>query len=233
MRYSGFILIFFLQTAFSANYPVKIGNTTVIIQKIARSNGKNFVHLHQNETTALTAAKAIVTKNGGSILTLVHPGQRNVIFHIHNKRYEFDPNRIFTDRGIQKTLQNFGGYTLQAHKEVKKLADQIKLHLPAGKIVAVHNNKSYSFKDYLPGQNLAADAQDLQIKDGQHYRNFYLVTQLQDYRRIKKLNFNGIWQAKNAADDGSLSIFLAGRNYVNVEAGYNQLSAQIRMLQQV
>ena len=63
-----------------------------------------------------------------------------------------------------------------------------------------------------------------------HYRNFYVVTKKNDYVRLKGLNFNSIWQALNATDDGSLSVYLAKRNYVNVEAGFDQLTAQIDML---
>ena len=31
-------------------------------------------------------------------------------------------------------------------------------------------------------------------------------------------------------DDGSLSVFLANRAYINVEAGYDELAMQIKML---
>ena len=58
----------------AAQYPVMLGGTTVIIKKERYGRGKNFVHLHQNETTALKAAKAVVKEHGGSLLTLVHPG---------------------------------------------------------------------------------------------------------------------------------------------------------------
>ena len=163
-------------------------------------------------------------------MTLVHSGERNVVFYLHQKRYEFDPNRIFTDVGIKKTLIEFGNYSPQAHTEVKKLTNKIKQLLPKGKIIAVHNNKSYSLKDYLPGQDLEADARALNIHAHNHYRNFYLVTKKNDYVRLKKLKFNSIWQAHNATDDGSLSVYLAGTDYINVEAGYDQLAAQITML---
>jgi hypothetical protein len=38
-------------------------------------------------------------------------------------------------------------------------------------------------------------------------------------------------QAQHATDDGSLSVYLADLDYINVEAGYDQLAAQIKMLQ--
>ncbi len=226
----GLFLIFFVSFAEAYQLPVTLGDSTVIISKIHHGPGKSFVHLHQNEATALKAALSVVHSEGGSVLTLVHSGERNIVFHLENNRYEFDPNRIFTDVGIKKTLTQFGSYSLQAHAEVKKLSTKIKTMLPEGKIIAVHNNQSYSLKNYFPGQDLALDAKALKVNDASHYRNFYLVTQSADYLRLKKMRFNSILQAGSASDDGSLSVYLMGRTYVNVEAGYDQLAAQIHML---
>lgn len=213
---------------------VRLGDTTVVIkqfQRTATSKSKNFVHVHQNETTALSAALITIRENGGSVLTLQHPGGRNIVFHLQKKRYEFDPNRIFTDIGIKKTLTTFGNYSLKAHAAVKVLANKILNSLPQhGKIIAVHNNESYSLHNYLPGHANAHDARKIHIDTQHYYRNFYLVTQKWDFLRLKKLHFNSVLQAKLAPDDGSLSVYLAARDYVNVEAGYDQLKAQIHML---
>ncbi len=232
MKYVFCLFFLGLSVVYANNYPVKLGQTMVIIQHHHSGQGKAFVHLHQNETTALQAAKAVFHAEGGSLLTLVHSGERNIVFSLHHKHYEFDPNRIFTDRGIKKTLSQFGHYSPEAHREVKKLAHQIIVLLPKGKIIAVHNNQSYSLKNYFPGHNASGDAQALNYNTKHHYRNFYLVTKENDYRRLKKMNFNSIWQAVSAKDDGSLSVYLAGSHYINVEAGFDQLAAQIHMLKQ-
>lgn len=230
MRYILLLLFLSWSSVYATSYPVKIGSSIVIIQQQTSGKGKAFVHLHQNETTALKAAKAVIKKEGGSILTLVHSGRRNIVFYHHKKRYEFDPNRIFTDKGIKKTLTQFGPYTHEAHVEVKKLADKIKRLLPKGKIIAVHNNETYSLKNYLQGHSLASDARALNFKKKSHYRSFFLVTQKSDYLRLKKFNFNSVWQAHDAKDDGSLSVYLANQDYINVEAGYSQLATQVAML---
>lgn len=228
---SGLLLLFVMfLAACSTNHSVKVGDAVVIIKQHHYGRGKAFIHLHQNEKTALQAAKAVIKAEGGSLLTLVHPGARNVVFHYKKKRYEFDPNRIFTDQGIKKTLLQFGPYTPEACLEVKKLADEIKKRLPQGKIIAVHNNETYSLKNYFPGRDLAAAATALNINTRQSYRNFYLLTKKNDYLRLKKLRFNTILQSRDAEDDGSLSVYLVRRHYVNVEAGYDQLVAQIKML---
>ncbi|HVT62047.1 MAG TPA: protein tyrosine phosphatase, partial [Legionellaceae bacterium] len=97
-------------------------------------------------------------------------------------------------------------------------------------VIAVHNNHHFSSQDYLPGNNLASDARKLNLNHDQHYRNFFIVTQKKDFQRLKLLNFNSIWQSSSALDDGSLSIRLMKRSYINVEAGYDQLASQITML---
>lgn len=211
-------------------YPVRLGDDTVVhILQEKNGQGKNFVHVHQNETTALHAAKAVIKSEGGSLLTLRHPGGRNIVFHLQHQRYEFDPNRIFTSVGIKKTLAQYSNYSPAAQAEVEKLAFKIKQLLPSGKVIAVHNNETYSLKDYLPGANLADDARLLYVSKQQYFRNFYLVTQKEDFRRFKQLGFNSIWQDLNVTDDGSLSVLFAKKNYINIEAGYDQLATQIQM----
>lgn len=229
MRCLFFALIFLAQAVFAKDYPVKIGDTVVLIRHIA-GKGKTFVHLHQNEQTALQAAKIVISKEGGSLLTLVHKGTRNIEFMLCGKRYEFDPNRIFTDRGIKKTLSEFGPYTPGAHRQVRRFAQRIQSLLPKGKIVAVHNNASYSLRDYFPGHNLAAEAKEIFWSARNYYRNFYLVTQTRDYKRLKAKGFNGVLQHQQATDDGSLSVVMANKDYINVEAGYGQLMEQVKML---
>ena len=208
-----------------------LGDESVIIQQIkGKDTGKTFIHVHHNEQTALNAAKKVVHQEGGTLITLIHSGGRNIVFHLDNRRYEFDPNRIYTDTGIKKTLSEFGPYTPKAHQEVKKLAIKIKQLLPQGKVIAVHNNASYSLKDYLPGHSLACDAQEVHLSSDNYFRNFFLVTRSSDFIRFKMDGFNGVLQKPSATDDGSLSIYLARREYINVEAGFDQLAEQIKML---
>ncbi|MGC1183439.1 MAG: protein tyrosine phosphatase, partial [Legionella sp.] len=122
-------------------------------------------------------------------------------------------------------------YTPEAHHEVKKLADKIKQLLPEGKVIAVHNNSSYSLKDYLPGKTLEHDAQAICMLPQNYYRNFYVVTRSSDFLRLKSQGYNGVLQKNTATDDGSLSIYLAKNKYINVEAGYDQFIEQVKMLQ--
>jgi hypothetical protein len=229
MRYTLLILLFSSQFAQAMNYIVMVGDEKVAIKHVV-GRGKTFIHLHYNEQTALKAAETVIQKEGGSLIALAHSGGRNIVFHLNNERYEFDPNRIFTDAGIKKTLSSLSHYSPKAHQEVNKLASKIKELLPKGKVVAVHNNSTYSLKDYLPGKLLEKDAQAIHMDPGNYYRNFYLVTKVGDFLRLKSKGYNGVLQKASATDDGSLSIYLSKNNYINVEAGYDQLLEQIKML---
>lgn len=229
-----FLLLFFSSLSLHAkNHIVLIGDEKVVIEATIdpRKSNLTYVHLHQNETTALQAAQNTLKNQGGNLITIKHSGSRNIVFHLKTQRFEFDPNRIFTEQGIKTTLSQFGSYTIEAHHEVEKLARYLKNLLPQGKIIAVHNNATYSLKDYLPGHNLEHDAQLVHFSPGHFYRNFFLVTTLHDFLRLKNEGLNSILQNKSATDDGSLSIYLAHQHYINVEAGYDQLAQQMKMLE--
>lgn len=230
MRWMALVVLTLLQIGCAVNHRIMVGDEKVVIEE-TKGKGKTYVHVHHNEQTALKAARTVIRKEGGTLITLVHSGGRNIVFHLNQTRYEFDPNRIYSDMGIKKTLAQYSTYTPEAHKEVKKLANKIKQLLPEGKIIAVHNNASYSLKDYLPGHELSKEAKAVHMNPDNYYRNFYLVTKLADYMRLKLEGFNGILQKPSATDDGSLSVFLARREYINVEAGYDQLAEQVKMLQ--
>lgn len=212
------------------NYPIKLGNNTINIQKIVCKKGKNFIHLHQNEKTALIAAKNYIKTHGGSLVTLQHSGTRNISFTMNHKHYEFDPNRIYTDSGIKKTLSEFGNYDNKSHQEVRKLAKKILSLLPKDNVIAVHNNRNYSFKNYFPGHENAKDAKLLNAEKKGFYRNFFLVTKKHEHKRLARKRFNSILQSPRAEDDGSLSILFKDKNYINIEAGYNQFKAQMKMI---
>lgn len=217
-----------------SSFPIKLGDTSIIIEHTITGDGHTFFHLHQDEQTALQAAKEVIASEGGSLLTLSHSGARNIIFHLNDKKYEFDPNRIFTNNGIKKTLEEFGSYTEEAHNQVSKLSEKIKSYLPVKQlVVAVHNNKDFSLQWYYPGEPLALESDELYVGQPDFYRNFFLMTQKSDYLRLKEKGFNCVLQVPSPDDDGSLSVYRASKPYINVEAGYDQLEAQINMLRSI
>lgn len=211
---------------------VFLGKTPIVIQHENYGPGKIFVHVHANETTALNAARQIARIQGGHVMTLVHEPTRDIRFKYHGKTYTFDPNRIYTPKGIRLTLKAHGCRSDEAEQIISSFAKTILAEIPPGqKVVAVHNNKGYSLLDYLPKHALAHDAQAVFYnKADEYYRNFFLVTKAKEFYRYKISGYNVVQQATHVTDDGSLSVALSNRTYVNVEAGFNQLARQMRML---
>lgn len=230
MKYIFYLCFFLKGFLHTESQTLKLGNSSVTIIKLQSGEGKTIVHLHENETTALMAAKLYVEAQGGTLITLRHSGKRNIRFSLNKINYEFDPNRIFTEQGIKGTLNEFGSYSIAAHMEIKHLAKEFLKLIPVGRVIAVHNNQDYSIKDYLPSYPLRADVIDLNYLKANSFRNFYLVTSVFDYERLKDLSYNVALQSPLVKDDGSLSYYYAQTNYINVEAAYGDLKAQIKML---
>lgn len=212
---------------------VYLGDTPLKI--VQYGNGSpTIVHLHANEKTALLAAKEFIKHHEGTLITLVHQDRRNVSFTLDGKHYEFDPNRIFTPRGIKKTLSMYGPYSPKAYQVVAALADDITKRIPKDKpVIAVHNNQGYCLRDYFPRHPLAQDAQALYFTNTISLRNFYFVTQAPMFTRLKRLHQNVALQSRKAQDDGSLSYYLAKHDYINIEAAHGNLIGQLAMLNQV
>jgi hypothetical protein len=237
MKVLGFIAIFLSILGFKPHHPskiylkkVKLGEDVVIISREDYGPGKIYVHLHANETTALKAARYVAKSQGGQVITLIHDKERDVNFRYHRRNYSFDPNRIFTNAGIVKTLKRHHCYNPKVKPFINAFAKQILATIPSGKVVAVHNNRDYSLKDYFPHHVLAKDAKNINHIKKNYFRNFFLVTKIKDFKHYKALGFNVIQQCPSIRDDGSLSVIFSKRQYVNVEAGFGQLSQQERML---
>ncbi len=63
--------------------------------------------------------------------------------------------------------------------------------------------------------------------------DFILTTEEKIYKAVKAKKINVVLQAKNAEDDGSLSIYARNKkiSYINVEAQHGHLMQQYQMLQ--
>lgn len=212
---------------------VYLGDTPLKIAQYGRGS-PTIVHLHANEKTALMAAKEFIKHRQGTLITLIHKDSRNVVFQLEGKRYEFDPNRIFTPVGIKKTLSTYGSYSSKAQQAVAALAADIVSRIPKqNPVIAVHNNQGYCLRDYFPKHPLEHDARALYYTNASSLRNFYFVTQSKEFSMLKRQRQNVALQSTNAQDDGSLSYYLARHNYINIEAAHGNLAGQLAMLNRV
>ena len=176
---------------------------------------------------------------GGRFLKLRAQGQRLITFSLTDKVYKFDPNRIFSDHGIEMTLREHSvDYSKFAHDAVARLRDTIlatinqDLELP---ITAVHNNTNeapLSVASYAPGGSHEGVARRVLINYEQDPDDFFLVTALSCFNILAEAGFNTVLQSQTATDDGSLSVYFHQKNlsYVNIEAENGHSTEQFYML---
>jgi hypothetical protein len=211
-----------------------LGSTAVVLNSYAVGSGRVYFAPHSNETTAVSAAKSIVKKNGGKVLWLSHgDGQRNITFTLKGKSYAVDPNRIFSDAGAKASLKP---YSPEALKEVRKFAKWLIGRIFSSGVrplVGIHNNTegSLSVTSYASGAN-RREAKQTFAAPGRDADDFFFVTRADYFVSLKKKSFNVVLQAWPIADDGSLSVYCQrnGVPYINVEAQNGHLSQQVDMI---
>ena len=197
-----------------------------------------WLHVHENETTALATAQAALAEYGaGCVLSLQHGNGRNVVWHSHGQRLEFDPNRIFTARGRQATLRRHGNGSVAAQQHLAEVAEAFLSRYVRGRqlLVAVHNNQAQgiSVHSFAAGGALAVDAARVAIQPQQSGDDFFYVTNERAWVFLRDRGFNVVLQDNvRVRDDGSLSVYAAqqGVDYINVEAAYGHMAQQQAML---
>ena len=220
---------------------IKLGSTKVSISVYKKGNSKiTYFCPHANEPGSVKAAKKTVTKHGGKIVAVNNEMKRSVIFSIDGVKYAFDPNRAFTDEGIELTLKKWGKvkfgdenrYSEEAHAAVKAYGEFLMKELLADSpeiIVGVHNNSD--------GEGVTEE----DMNTGDSYWNpdidsdhFFLVIDKKHFEYLKEKKLNVIYESEDADDDGSISIYCRKENipYINVETQYKHLQYQLGMLRE-
>lgn len=219
-------------------YPYYLGTSRIDIEVYqAPRTGFQYVHVHENEKASLQAVMRIIATYGGQVVTLKHGGGRFISFTYKGERYVFDPNRIFSRDGVQKTLKFYSKkYNPVAAKMVNQFAEVLRQKISPHFIIAVHNNHKggYSIQSYLPRSvnsqgTMAVYTNSRNIKD-----DFFLVTKIQFFNFLKERHFNVILEkAASHIHPGSLSLYAHQHNipYINVEARQGALRAQYKMLE--
>jgi hypothetical protein len=221
--------------------PIKLGDGTVDVCVSKRgSEAPAFVYfnMHDNENTSVGAARIAINRHGGRLVEIRSTGRRNIDFSLGGKKYTFDPNRIFTDEGIRKTLAEHGPYSAEAHKETARFANQLikDYFIDAKLVIAAHNNTEaeYSIHSYYPGGEYEKDAAEVFVNKGYDADDFFFVTDAAHYEILVAAGFNvALQDNKNVVDDGSFSVY-CGRNnikYINVEAEHGHLFEQVQMIE--
>lgn len=219
----------------------KLGSSIVTFQtKCGKPQpGISWLHMHDNETTAVTAAHAIIDSLGkGCFVTWKHSGDRYVSYQMGGQQFKFDPNRIYTPTGLEATLRKNGAFSKQGFKAADKLAQYfIKKHVEGNKVViALHNNSDgggLTIKTYLPGAEYANEAAEVFVNEAEDVDDFFYTTDKRIFDYLKAKGFNILLQNNaTVTDDGSLSVYCGNKGivYLNIEAQIGHLAEQKRMM---
>ncbi len=200
-----------------------------------------YFNMHDNENTSADAGWQVLREAGGKLVEVQHTGERNISFNVQGKKYQVDPNRIFTPTGIRKTLETNSRFDPAAAAEVEAFSTALvnDFGLKRGDlVVALHNNSAdnYTVKDYLPRGTYARDAASVNFVAGSDADDFFFVTDPGHFRRLKSEAYNVALQNNaTVTDDGSFSVFCGnfGIPYINVEAEHGHLETQKQMIRAV
>ncbi len=217
----------------------KLGDKTVSIKVTQYGNTVNncCINLHDDESTAVQAARAILEQKGGILIRIENNSQRMVSFSYRGISYTFDPNRIFSRRGIQLTLRSKGKVTIEAMDEVEKFANRLLQLIPdsASCVIALHNNTDgdYSVKTYQAGGTRQADAKRVYADSWQDIDDITLTTDEKLFNSMSGFGYNSILQDNvKVLRDGSLSVYYGEQNkrYINIETQYGKTNQYKEML---
>jgi hypothetical protein len=221
---------------------VYVGDTRVRIL-VAETHRKGrreliYFHPHENEHGSAVVTRHVIDELGGRLVEIRSQGERMITFRLRGKTYSFDPNRMFTDVGLDHSLNHFGPMLNPAAFETaRNFRNAVINQLGGGKtpIVAVHNNSEGGINalSFQSGGALETQAAKVAINPSEHAHDFFLVLDDGIFTRLHHAGFNVVLQSPNPPDDGSLSVFCLRHNwpYVNVEASERDMTQQERMLE--
>ena len=237
--YSGQLLA---QQQFSTGIETqKLGNTTILFKTSCANEqqGIQFIHVHENEATAVDAVYKMMDKYGrGCFVTWQSRGDRNISFKLGSRMYKFDPNRIYTSKGRKASLKANFEYSNEADSMVAAVANVfLRNYIDSQRlVVAVHNNTDgggLTIDSFRKGGPYARDAKKVHCNKAMDEDDFFLTTSLRIYNFIKSKGYSIVLQDNaRVTDDGSLSVYAASKNisYLNIEAQHGHLEQQLQMM---
>lgn len=201
------------------------------------SNGRSarrYFWIHGDETTARDVLTAHMRKFKGRALLVDNPTRV-----VRAGELTFDPNRMFTEPGLERNLVRLNPGAAEAarraiHTLVSKDREKLLRALTPpkdGLLTVLHNNsRGYSVKDEVDISN------EVSLPAPDQPNDFMLCTDAADFQLLKTSPFNVVLQNEpKGEEDGSLSRLAAMRKirYVNIEAAMGRADSQRAMLEWV
>lgn len=220
----------------------RLGETIIPI-RITDFEGKKdkvYISLHDDEETAVEAARQLLSEKGGRLIEISNRNHRNIRFRLRGKYYSFDPNGIFSKEGIRKTLEKQSRYNLPAAMEIERFAARILecIKGPWSILVSLHNNTNEAFSvcSYAGKEEKSGEAKLTYICEEKDPDNFFFTTDQSIFSHLKTLQYNCVLQDnEHCSNDGSLSYY-CGKNkitYVNCETEHGKKMEYLEMLRQI
>lgn len=233
-------------TAFTLNteIPFKLGTKSCIAKyKENKAGIATLLSLHDNENTAIDAFNDLPKDTSFNLFEIHQNNVRTLTCNFKNRNYEFDPNRIFSDTGIDSTLKKSNSgvtkFPAAVINHIKTFsAELLKAYGARNKntyTISIHNNTNggaLSLTDYIKPNKYHQEAKAVFRAEGKDLDDFFLVTALNDFNYLQGLGENVVLQNDNPTDDGSLSVYCAKNNipYINIEAENGHKAEQLAML---
>lgn len=204
----------------------------------------SFINVHENESTSVEAAKAVLEPAHKYALTeLQFKSGRFISFSYKNKDFTVDPNRMYTIQGCLASLKkNSHHYKGNIFEEAAEQVLLFSKHYtdtfvdPKKAVVALHNNtegEPLSIINFKSG-NESKNAADVYMNLQKDPDDFFLTTDKTFFNFIKQKGFNVVLQNNETVeDDGSLSVYAGKKKipYINIEAQVGHLAEQKRMVE--
>ena len=209
-----------------------------ILKSIYEKQNLSFLVLHDDENTGLNAARTFCRSNGGTLTELQYGNVRNISFGGQSPRFSFDPNQIFNNKGLQKSLKTYSiGKTNEATvKMARGLAlSLLEIYKPdsLGYIITLHNNTDGNFgvQSYQSGGYLFGVADSVYVNPEMDTDDLIFVTEPIFFNYLKQQNVNAVLQSKSAVD-GSLSVYAQMNRipYVNIEVEHGHDEEHLRLI---
>ena len=193
---------------------------------------RRYLWIHGDETTARDVLEGHMERHRGRALLVDNPTRV-----IRVGEMTFDPNRMFTEEGLERNLVRLNpGADAAARRRIHALVGRDRERLlrtltPPGRglLTVLHNNsRGYSIHDEAPISNAVSMPAPGEPND------FLLCTDPGDFAILRGGPFNVVLQSEaKGEEDGSLSRLMARRGvrYVNIEAALGRAEAQRAMLE--
>ena len=191
---------------------------------------------HENENVVNEYLSQKVSTHGGRFFILRQWGDRHVVLRVEGKRFEADPNRIFTPIGVKSTLLMLNpslkedsplfaavfSRTVNLGKFI--LGEMGSLDNEKAVIIAIHNNTDGFDNDGKGGLGtISMERYAMKLEAGAKYilrlhrgkgdeDDLYFINREEDFNLLKERGWNIVLQHPQVAvlpteDDGSLSVY--------------------------